>query len=97
MKELNELILKAKKKDEKAMEALIVQFMPLLKARAKKFARWGLEYDDVFQQASLIFILSVYEYKEIPPVTFAGYLKKRMDWNLWAYCRKELKQKGENN
>ena len=95
MSELKELILKAKKKDVEAMEELFNQFKPLLKSRAKKYSRYGLEYDDVFQQASLLFILAVYGYKERPPVTFAGYLKKVIDWRLWLYYQKYLKQKIE--
>ena len=103
--ELKELITRAKQKKVKAMEELFNQFKPLLKSRANKYSRYGLEYDDVFQQASLIFILAVYDYIEQPPVTFAGYLKKVIDWRLWLYYQKYLKQqieisyglKGEKN
>ena len=52
---------------------------------------------DVFQQGALLLILAVYEYEEKPPVTFAGYLKKRIDWGLWSYYRKELKRNAEVN
>ena len=95
MSELKELIAKAKQKNIKAMEELFNQFKPLLKSRAKRYSRIGLEYDDVFQQGALLFILAVYEYKERPPVTFAGYIKKRLDWGLWVYCRKWLKKQIE--
>ena len=105
MSELKELITRAKQRKVKAMEELFNQFTPLLKSRAKKYSRCGLEYDDVFQQASLLFILAVYDYIEQPPVTFAGYLKKVIDWRLWLYYQKYLKQqieisyglKGEKN
>jgi len=93
--ELRGLIAKAKQKNVKAMEELFNQFKPLLKSRAKRYSRMGLEYDDVFQQGALLFILSVYEYKEEPPTTFAGYIKKRIDWGLWMYYRNYLKQKIE--
>src|SRR5665648_245125 len=93
--ELKELITKAKKKDLKAMEELFNQFKPLLKSRAKRYSQTGLEYDDVFQQGALLFILAVYEYKKEPPTTFAGYRKKRIDWGLWMYYRKYLKQQIE--
>jgi DNA-directed RNA polymerase specialized sigma subunit len=93
--ELKELIAKAKQKDVGAMEELFNQFTPLLKSRAKRYSRYGLEYDDIFQQASLLFILAVYDYKERPPTTFAGYMKKRIDWGLWVYYRKYLKQQIE--
>jgi len=92
---LKELINRAKQKNLTAMEELFNQFKPLLKSRAKKYSRYGLEYDDVFQQASILFVLAVYNYQEKPPTTFAGYMKKRIDWGLWMYYRKYLKQKIE--
>ena len=95
MSELKELIIKAKQKDLKAMGELFNKFKPLLKSRAKRYSRMGLGYEDVFQQGALLFILAVYEYKEEPPTTFAGYMKKRIDWGLWVYFRKYLKQKIE--
>jgi len=95
MSELKELITKAKQKDVKAMEKLFNQFKPLLKSRAKRYSRYGLEHEDIFQQGALLFILAVYEYKEKPPATFAGYMKKRIDWGLWAYYRKYFKQQIE--
>lgn len=95
MSELKELIAKAKQKDLKAMGELFNQFKPLLKSRSKRYSRIGLEYDDVFQQASLLFILAVYDYKEKGNVPFAGYTKKRINWGLWMYHRKYFKQKIE--
>ena len=95
MSELKELITKAKQKNVKATEELFNQFKPLLKSRAKRYSRMGLEYDDVFQQASLLFILAVYDYQEKGNVPFAGYAKKRINWGLWMYYRKYLKQKIE--
>jgi len=97
MTELKELIARAKQRKVKAMEELFNQFKPLLKSRAKRYSRMGLEYDDVFQQGALFFILAVYNYKERPPVTFSGYVKKRIDWGLWVYYRKYLKQKIETS
>jgi DNA-directed RNA polymerase specialized sigma subunit len=93
--ELKELIVKAKEKDIKAMEKIFNQFKPLLKSRTKRYSRYGLEYDDIFQQGALLFIIAVYDYKERPPTTFAGYIKKRIDWGLWVYYRKYLKQQIE--
>ena len=93
--ELKELIVKAKEKEVMAMEELLTRFTPLLKSRAKRYSRIGLEYEEVFQQAALIFILAVYDYMERPSTTFAGYIQKRMDWGLWVYYRKYLKQKIE--
>ena len=95
MSELKELITRAKQKDVKAMEELYRQFIPLLKSRVKRYYTLGLEYDDIFQQASLLFILAVYDYKENGEVPFAGYVKKRISWGLYFYMRKYLQRKIE--
>jgi len=95
MSEIKELIAQAKKKDVEATEELFNQFKPLLKSNSKKYCRYGLEYEDVFQQAALLFIIAIYDYKEIPPTTFAGYMKKRIGWGLWVYYRGYLKQQIE--
>ncbi|MFW6149389.1 MAG: hypothetical protein ACOC6D_05995 [Atribacterota bacterium] len=81
-------IQKAKQGDKKAMTILLQQFIPLLKRQAGYFRQMGLEYEDAYQQAALLFISGVYQYQEIPPVTFAGYIKKRIKWGLWGYWRK---------
>ena len=86
MSELKELIARAKQRNLKAMEELFNQFKPLLKSRARKYSRYGLEYDDVFQQGALLFIVGVYEHqaeKERSPTAFSSYIKKRLDWGLW--------------
>ena len=98
MSELKELIARAKQKDVKAMEKLFNQFKPLLKSRARKYSRYGLEYEDIFQQAALLFIIGVYEHqaeKERSPTAFSGYIRKRLDWGLWMYYRGYLKRKIE--
>jgi len=98
MSELKELIAKAKQRKVKAMGELFNQFKPLLKSRAKRYSRMGLEYDDVFQQVSLLFIIGVYEHqaeKERSPTAFSSYIKKRLDWGLWMYYRQYLKQQIE--
>ncbi|HKK83516.1 MAG TPA: hypothetical protein VJ958_04730 [Atribacterota bacterium] len=84
----NKLIQKANQGDKKAMTILLEQFIPLLKRQAGYFRQMGLEYEDAYQQAALLFISGVYQYREIPPVTFAGYIKKRIKWGLWGYWRK---------
>ena len=95
MSELKELIANAKQKNLKAMRELFNKFKPLLKSRARRYSRMGLEYDDVFQQRALLFIIAVYDYEEKPPTTFAGYMKKRIDWGLWMYYRGHLKRQIE--
>ena len=98
MSEIKELITKAKQKDVKAMEELFHQFKPLLKSRARRYSRYGLEYEDIFQQGALLFIIGVYEHqaeKERSPTAFSSYIKKRLDWGLWMYYRQYLKQQIE--
>ena len=95
MSEVEELIVKAKLKDLKAMGELFNQFKPLLKSKSNKYSKCGQKYEDVFQQAALLFILAVYDYKERPPVTFAGFIKKRIIWGLYHYNRRYRKRKLE--
>jgi len=95
MSELKELIAKAKKKDVKAMGELFNQFKPLLKSRSKKYSKYGQKYEDVFQQAALIFILAVYDYKEEKNIPFSGYIKKRINWGLYLYNRRYFQRKIE--
>jgi len=84
-----DLIQKAKNGDKEAMTFLLQQFIPLLKRQAGYFRQMGLEYEDAYQQAALLFITGIYQYKEMPPVTFAGFIKKRIKWGLWGYWRKQ--------
>jgi len=95
MSELKELIAKAKQKDVKAMGELFNQFKPLLKSRSKRYSKWDQKYEDVFQQAALIFILAVYDYKEEKNIPFAGYIKKRINWGLYHYFRRYMQRKIE--
>ena len=95
MSELKELISKAKQKDVKAMEGLFNQFKPLLKSRAKRYSRMGLEYDDVFQQASVIFIIGVYDFEEKKGIPFSGYIKKKINWGLYHYYCRYMQRKIE--
>jgi len=95
MSELKELIAKAKQKDLKAMGDLFNQFKPLLKSRSKRYSKCGQKYEDVFQQAALLFILAVYDYQEEKNIPFAGYIKKRINWGLYLYNRKYLQRKVE--
>lgn len=89
MNNLKRLVNKAQGQNKSAMYSLIKQFDPLLKRQAAYFRQMGLEYNDAYQQAALLFITGVYQYHEIPPVTFPGYIKKRIKWGLWMYWRKQ--------
>jgi len=95
MSKLKELIAKAKQKDLKAMGDLFNKFKPLLKSRAKRYSGVGLEYEDIFQQAALLFILAVYDYEEKCDVPFAGYIKKRINWGLYHYYRRYMQRRIE--
>ena len=91
MEEMDILIKKAKERDQEAMLELIGKFNPLLKKQAGSFTQMGLEYDDAYQQGVLCFISGIYKYEPMPPVTFAGYMKKRIKWGLWMYWRSQFK------
>lgn len=84
----DQLIQKAKTGDKEAMLQLIEQFSPLFKRKACFYYQMGSEYEDIYQQSVLYFITGVYQYTPMPPVTFAGYIKKRLKWGLWTYFRK---------
>ena len=95
MSELKELIAEAKQRNVKAMGELFNQFKPLLKSGSKKYSKYGQKYEDVFQQAALLFILAVYDYKEEKNVPFSGYIKKRINWGLYHYYRRYMQRKIE--
>ena len=95
MTELKSLVEKAKKKDVDAMEKLFKKYRPLLKKGSKRYARYGLEYDDVFQQNSIIFIMTVYDFEENMNIPFSGYIKKRINWGLYHFYRGHMKRKLE--
>ena len=95
MSELKELIAEAKQRNVKAMGELFNQFKPLLKSRSKKYSKYGQKYEDVFQQAALLFILAVYDYKEEKNIPFSGYIKKRINWGLYLYNRRYFQRKVE--
>ena len=95
MSELKELIAEAKQRNIKAMGELFNQFKPLLKSGSKKYSKYGQKYEDVFQQAALLFILAVYDYKEEKNVPFSGYIKKRINWGLYHYYRRYMQRKIE--
>ena len=95
MFELKELIAEAKQRNVKAMGELFNQFKPLLKSGSKKYSKYGQKYEDVFQQAALLFILAVYDYKEEKNVPFSGYIKKRINWGLYHYYRRYMQRKIE--
>ena len=95
MSELKELIAEAKQRNIKAMGELFNQFKPLLKSVSKKYSKYGQKYEDVFQQAALLFILAVYDYKEGKNVPFSGYIKKRINWGLYHYYRRYMQRKIE--
>ena len=95
MSELKKLIARAKQRNIKAMGELFNQFKPLLKSRSKRYSKCGQKYEDVFQQAALIFILAVYDYKEEKNTPFAGYIKKRINWGLYHYYHRYMQRKIE--
>ena len=95
MKGLKTLIEKAKKKDFDAMEELFKKYRPLLKKSSKRYTGYGIEYDDVFQQASIIFIIAIHDFEENMNIPFSGYIKKRINWGLYHFYRRHMQRKME--
>ena len=72
-KETAELLLRAKEGDCEAKEKLIVHNTPLLKSIIKRFCNKGVEYDDLFQLASMGFIKAIKNFNFSFNVKFSTY------------------------
>lgn len=72
-KETAELLLKAKDGDQAAKEMLLVHNTPLLKSIIKRFYNKGVEYDDLFQLASMGFIKAIKNFNFSFNVKFSTY------------------------
>lgn len=68
-----ELIRKAKLNDNDAKERLIISNTSLLKSIVKRFKGRGVEYDDLFQLASIGFLKAIANFDEKFEVRFSTY------------------------
>lgn len=69
-----DLIKQAKNGDEQAKERLVKENTPLIKSLIKRYLNKGIEYDDLFQLASLGFIKAIYNFSEDFNTKFSTYV-----------------------
>ncbi len=71
--ELLDYIRKAKKGDEHAKEKIFTSNTPLIKSIIKRFYNKGIEYDDLYQIASIGFLKAINNFDESFGVKFSTY------------------------
>jgi RNA polymerase sporulation-specific sigma factor len=72
-KETENFLKRAKEGDQEAKEALLIHNTPLLKSIIKRFYNKGVEYDDLFQLASMGFIKAIKNFDFSFNVKFSTY------------------------
>lgn len=70
---LLDYVRKAKNGDEKAKEIIFTENAPLIKSVIKRFKNKGVEYDDLYQIASIGFIKAIKNFDESFGVKFSTY------------------------
>lgn len=85
--ELNGYLRLAKNGDEKAKELIFTENAPLIKSIVKRFKGKGVEYDDLFQIASLGFLKAVKNYDESFGVKFSTYTVPMVIGEIKRYMR----------
>ena len=78
---------KAKKGDEKAKETLFVNNVPLIKSIVRRFKGKGVEYDDLYQIASIGFLKAVNNFDEKFGVKFSTYSVPMIIGEIKRYMR----------
>lgn len=86
-KETEKLLIKAKEGDLPAKEALIVHNTPLLKSIIKRFYNKGVEYDDLFQLASMGFIKAIKNFDFSFNVKFSTYAVPMITGEIKRFLR----------
>lgn len=82
-----ELLMLAKSGDKKASEELLVNNTSLLKSIVRRFLGRGVEYDDLYQLASIGFIKAVANFDESFGVKFSTYAVPMIAGELKRYMR----------
>lgn len=83
----NELVRLAKSGDKKASEELLENNSSLLKSVVRRFLGRGVEYDDLFQLASIGFIKAIANFDESFGVKFSTYAVPMIAGELKRYLR----------
>jgi len=85
--ELLDYIRQAKKGDEKAKEIIFTSNTPLIKSIIKRFKNKGVEYDDLYQIASIGFIKAINNFDESFNVKFSTYAVPMIIGEIKRYIR----------
>lgn len=85
--ELLDYIRQAKKGDEKAKEIIFTSNTPLIKSIIKRFKNKGVEYDDLYQIASIGFIKAINNFDESFNVKFSTYTVPMVIGEIKRYIR----------
>ena len=85
--ELLELLRKAKKGDERAKDAIFTNNTPLIKSIIRRFVGKGVEYDDLYQIASIGFLKAINNFDESFGVKFSTYSVPMIIGEIKRYMR----------
>ncbi len=85
--EVLEYIRKAKQGDENAKEIIFQNNAPLIKSIIKRFKNKGVEYDDLFQIASIGFLKAINNFDENFGVKFSTYTVPMIIGEIKRYIR----------
>lgn len=86
-KELLEFIRKAKLGDDSAKEIVFLNNEPLIKSIVRRFRNKGIEYDDLFQIASMGFMKAIANFDEKFDVKFSTYCVPMIIGEIKRYIR----------
>ncbi|MDD4002770.1 MAG: sigma-70 family RNA polymerase sigma factor [Clostridia bacterium] len=81
------LLLQAKEGNQQAKETLLVENTPLLKSIIKRFYNKGVEYDDLFQLASMGFIKAIKNFDFTYNVKFSTYAVPMITGEIKRFLR----------
>lgn len=84
---LLDYVRKAKNGDEKAKEIIFTENAPLIKSVIKRFKNKGVEYDDLYQIASIGFIKAIKNFDESFGVKFSTYTVPMIIGEIKRYMR----------
>ena len=85
--ELLDYLRKAKSGDETAKEKIFIENTPLIKSIIRRFKNKGVEYDDLYQIASIGFIKAINNFDESFGVKFSTYTVPMVIGEIKRYMR----------
>ncbi|MGN0464094.1 MAG: sigma-70 family RNA polymerase sigma factor [Acutalibacteraceae bacterium] len=78
----NELILKARNGDDRALRELVERYMSFSREKAKGYTSSGLEYDDIVQEGMIGFLSAFHSYDPEKSASFRTYAGVCMDHRI---------------